>query len=72
MVVEAVLVFTIVKFRRRPGREAAQFHGNTKVEVVLTLIPTLILFGLGVFVGVRAGAPSTVPSNVSSDRKTSR
>ena len=48
VVVEAVLVFTIVKFRRRPGREAAQFHGNTKVEVVLTLIPTLILAGLAV------------------------
>ena len=48
VIVEAVLVFTIVKFRRRPGREAAQFHGNTKVEVVLTLIPTLILAGLAV------------------------
>lgn len=48
VVVEAVLVFTIIKFRRRPGREAAQFHGNTKLEVVLTLIPTLILAGLAV------------------------
>ena len=48
VIVEAVLVFTIVKFRRRPGREAAQFHGNTKVEVILTLIPTLILAGLAV------------------------
>ncbi len=48
VVVEAVLVFTLVKFRRRPGREAAQFHGNTKLEVILTLIPTLILAGLAV------------------------
>lgn len=48
VIVEAVLVFTIIKFRRKPGREAAQFHGNTKVEVVLTLIPALILAGLAV------------------------
>ena len=48
VIVEAVLVFTVIKFRRKPGREAAQFHGNTKVEVVLTLIPTLILAGLAV------------------------
>lgn len=48
IIVEAVLVFTVIRFRRRPGREAAQFHGNTKVEVVLTLLPTLILAGLAV------------------------
>lgn len=48
IIVEGILVFTLVRFRRRPGREAAQFHGNTKVEVVLTLIPTLILAGLAV------------------------
>ena len=48
IIVEAVLVFTVIRFRRKPGREAAQFHGNTKVEVILTLIPTLILAGLAV------------------------
>jgi cytochrome c oxidase subunit 2 len=48
IVVEAVLVFAIVRFRHRPGREAAQFHGNTKVEVVLTAIPALILAGIAV------------------------
>jgi cytochrome c oxidase subunit II len=46
--VEGVLVFTIFKFRRRPGREAAQFHGNTKVEVLLTVVPALILAGIAV------------------------
>jgi len=48
VIVEGVLVYTLVRFRRRAGRPAAQFHGNTKVEVVLTLIPTLILAGLAV------------------------
>jgi cytochrome c oxidase subunit II len=48
VLVEGVLVFTILKFRQRPGREAAQFHGNTKLEVVLTIIPSLILAGIAV------------------------
>jgi cytochrome c oxidase subunit 2 len=37
-----------VRFRARPGREAAQFHGNTKVEIALTAIPALILAGLAI------------------------
>ncbi|MFP5351381.1 MAG: cytochrome c oxidase subunit II [Actinomycetota bacterium] len=48
VIVEGVLVYTVIRFRRKAGRPAAQFHGNTKVEVVLTLIPTLILAGLAV------------------------
>jgi cytochrome c oxidase subunit 2 len=48
VIVEGLLIFAIVRFRARPGREAAQFHGNTKVEVALTAIPALILAGLAV------------------------
>jgi cytochrome c oxidase subunit II len=48
VIVEGLLVFAIIKFRARPGREAAQFHGNTKVEVALTAIPALILAGIAV------------------------
>lgn len=44
--VEGLLVFALIKFRQRPGREAKQFHGNTKVEVVLTVVPALILAGI--------------------------
>ena len=47
-IVEGLLIFAVVKFRHRPGREAAKFHGNTKVEVLLTAIPALILAGLAV------------------------
>lgn len=47
-IVEGLLVFTLLKFRQRPGREAAQFHGNTKLEIILTVIPSLILAGLAV------------------------
>ena len=46
--VEGLLIFAIIKFRERPGREAAQFHGNTKVEVALTAVPALILVFLAI------------------------
>ncbi len=47
-IVELLLLYTIIRFRARPGREAKQFHGNTKVEVILTAVPALILAGLAV------------------------
>jgi cytochrome c oxidase subunit II len=47
-IVELLLVYALLRFRERPGRQAAQFHGNTKLEVVLTVIPSLILAGIAV------------------------
>lgn len=47
-IVEAALIFAVVKFRHKPGRTAAQFHGNTKLEIILTAIPALILAGIAV------------------------
>jgi cytochrome c oxidase subunit 2 len=46
--VEGVLIFALLRFRQRPDRQPAQFHGNTKLEVILTIIPALILAGIGV------------------------
>ena len=48
VVVEGALVYALIRFRHREGRKAAQFHGNTKIEVALTAIPALILAGLAV------------------------
>lgn len=48
VIVEFLLVFAVIKFRSKPGRTAAQFHGNTKLEVALTIIPALILAGISV------------------------
>ena len=41
-VLGAILLISIV-FRERPGREAKQFHGNTRLEVLWTLIPVVIV-----------------------------
>ncbi|HJM75958.1 MAG TPA: cytochrome c oxidase subunit II [Dehalococcoidia bacterium] len=39
-----VLVVVIaVSFRERPGREARQFHSNTRLEIVWTIIPVAIV-----------------------------
>jgi cytochrome c oxidase subunit 2 len=44
VLVEGALLFAIWRFRERPGTpEPEQSHGNTKLEVVWTIIPTVIL-----------------------------
>lgn len=47
-VVEGLLVYALIRFRHKPGREAAEFHGNTRLEVALTVIPALILGGVSI------------------------
>jgi cytochrome c oxidase subunit 2 len=42
--VEAALVYTIFRFRKRPGGpEAKQIHGNVALEITWTAIPAVIL-----------------------------
>jgi cytochrome c oxidase subunit 2 len=48
ILVEGALIYAVIKFRKRPGREPAQFHGNTRIEVLLTVVPALILAGIAV------------------------
>ncbi len=50
IVVESVLVYAIIRYRRRPGgAKPPQIHGNTSLEVVLTIIPTVLVLGLGIW-----------------------
>jgi cytochrome c oxidase subunit II len=45
VVVEAALIYAIIRFRKRPGDDAEpkQVHGNTRLEIVWSIIPVLIL-----------------------------
>jgi len=45
VVVEAILIYTLVRFRRRAGttRQPEHVHGNTTLEITWTIIPALIL-----------------------------
>lgn len=45
IVVEGLLLYAVLRYRQRPGREALpqQVHGNTRLEVGWTIVPSLIL-----------------------------
>jgi len=50
ILVEGVLVYAIVRYRRRPGdAKPPQIHGNTTLEIVLTIIPTILVLALGIW-----------------------
>lgn len=49
VVVQAALVVTLVRFRKRPGAgEPRQVHGNTLVEITWTLAPAAIIVAIAV------------------------
>lgn len=48
VVVYGVMVYSIMHHRKSKGAVPAQFHENTKLEIVWTLIPFLILFTMAV------------------------
>src|SRR4029453_7476630 len=46
VLVEAAIVFAVVRYRRRSDMLPPQFHGNNLLEVVWTAVPLLIVAGL--------------------------
>jgi cytochrome c oxidase subunit II len=45
---EGLVVFCCLAFRARPGRKAKYLHGSNVIEVIWTVIPALILIGIGI------------------------
>ena len=47
---ELLLVYTIIRYRRRPGdsRVPDQVHGFTALEIAWTLVPAAILFFIAI------------------------
>lgn len=43
---EGMLLYCIVRFRHQEGRRAAFYHGSTRLEVVWTTVPLVIVVGL--------------------------
>ena len=60
--VQGGLLFFILKYRARPGREASYVHGNTLLEVVWTVVPALILLVLTI-ASQRVWADIRFPAN---------
>ena len=46
VVVFGAMTYAIIRHRKSVGREARQFHENTTVEIIWTIIPFLILIGM--------------------------
>lgn len=47
VVVVSALLYSIFRFRARPGApEPRQFHGNTKLEIGWTIVPSVVLLGV--------------------------
>ena len=49
MLVETIVLYSAIKFRMKPGEELKDgppIHGNTKLEIIWTAIPAIILVGL--------------------------
>ncbi len=51
--VEAALIWATIKFKATKGAVAAQIHGNTRLEIIWTAIPALILIFLVVFTFIK-------------------
>src|SRR5918998_891321 len=49
VLVQAVVLYCVWRFRMRPGQELQDgppIHGNTRLEVVWTIIPAVLILGL--------------------------
>ena len=46
VLVFSVMFYSVFKHRKSVGHKAAQFHENTTVEIVWTIIPAIILLGM--------------------------
>jgi len=55
--VEGFILYAVVRYRRKPGDDVLpeQLHGNNTVELIWTLIPTVIVFILFVFSMITLG-----------------
>ncbi|TCP55725.1 cytochrome c oxidase subunit 2 [Tumebacillus sp. BK434] len=50
ILVEALLVIFLIRYKRKhPDKQGLAIHGNTKAEVIWTMIPALILVGIGIY-----------------------
>lgn len=49
LLTEGALIYFLFRYRRRDGNKARYVHGNRRLEIVWTIIPGLLFFGLAVY-----------------------
>ena len=47
VVVEGILLYAIIRYRSRPGRVPSRTHGHLPLEIAWTIVPTIVVIGLG-------------------------
>ncbi|HZV75111.1 MAG TPA: cytochrome c oxidase subunit II [Conexibacter sp.] len=63
VVVEGALFYSLVKFRAKKGRVAAQIHGNTRLEITWTVAAALILVVLAAVTFAKLGSIQNPPNS---------
>ena len=63
VIVEGALFYSVVRFRARKNRVAAQIHGNTRLEIGWTVAAALILVVLTVVTFVKLGSIINPPNS---------
>jgi len=48
ILVTATLLYFVVKYRHKEGRRAIYTHGNTTLEIIWTIVPTLVFVMIGI------------------------
>ena len=71
ILVEATLLAFVIRFRRRrntpDGIEGPQIHGNTRIEVIWTLLPAAALLGIAIYAFARVPAVEATPPATAED-----
>jgi cytochrome c oxidase subunit 2 len=63
VVVEGALFYSLIKFRAKKGRVAAQIHGNTRLEISWTIGAALILVVLSAVTFAKLGSIQNPPNS---------
>jgi len=48
VIVFVVMIYFLIRYKSRAGGKATYYHGNTRLEIIWTIIPALIVIALGV------------------------
>src|SRR3712207_4542294 len=65
VLVTSVVLYCVWRFRMRPGEEEMDgppIHGNTRLEVIWTLIPAVMMIGLCVYAAVELHNAEKAPA----------
>lgn len=49
VLVEGALLYALIRYRSRPGQVPSRTHGNLPLEITWTVIPTILVLGLGIW-----------------------